>query len=275
MFSVSCPQCSCKMKAPEGLVGRKAKCGKCGHKFLIAVPESSGDGPPTLKSSNTPPAIPQETPSALSAIPPLPGTHGVAPPRRPLARGIVIGAAFALVLAIVWILILRRVKGPTQEELRQLAELKDKRDRVAAEYEAAEAERDRLAPAPGLDSPEKVRRYYEGRARIEEAKESVHEVEDERIRADAFRRIQQRLANAGDDESPLAGKMADEKIMREAETAIYERKRARKMKALAAAQKAVEETKKKNAARERAASEVNRLRGELDTIERQIEELQK
>jgi hypothetical protein len=35
MLSVSCPQCSNKMKAAEELAGKKAKCGKCGHKFII------------------------------------------------------------------------------------------------------------------------------------------------------------------------------------------------------------------------------------------------
>jgi GYF domain 2 len=35
MLSVSCPRCSHKMKAPQELVGRTAKCGNCGETFVI------------------------------------------------------------------------------------------------------------------------------------------------------------------------------------------------------------------------------------------------
>jgi S1-C subfamily serine protease len=38
MLSVSCPRCSYKMKAPDELAGKTAKCGKCGHKFVIEAP---------------------------------------------------------------------------------------------------------------------------------------------------------------------------------------------------------------------------------------------
>jgi SMC interacting uncharacterized protein involved in chromosome segregation len=60
--------------------------------------------------------------------------------------------------------------------------------------------------------------------------------------------------------------------MRDAETAIYRRKVERKKKALAAAEASIEETKKRNAARERATSEMNRLRSELETLDHQIQE---
>ncbi len=154
----------------------------------------------------------------------------------------------------------------------QLAELTKKRARIAAYYEAAVAERDRLAPPPGMDTPEKVRKYYEGRARIDEAKEHVYEAEDMKIRADALARTLRSEQEAGD-ASPREIKRANDKILRDAETEIYNRKVDRKKKALADTQKQIEETKKANAARQRAASEVERLRGELETIDRQINEL--
>jgi GYF domain 2 len=54
MLAVSCPQCSCAMKAPEELIGKKAQCGSCGHVFVvhsdsIVVNESNpAGGPPPL-----------------------------------------------------------------------------------------------------------------------------------------------------------------------------------------------------------------------------------
>jgi DNA-directed RNA polymerase subunit M/transcription elongation factor TFIIS len=41
MLSVSCPQCSNKMQATEELAGKTAKCGECGHYFVIGAPDES------------------------------------------------------------------------------------------------------------------------------------------------------------------------------------------------------------------------------------------
>jgi hypothetical protein len=254
MQSVSCPNCSQRLKVTAEAIGKRVKCSSCGRKFIL----------PDVRAKDVPKTA--EAPAK----------------KRPVAVPFAIGAGIAAtVVAIACLLILAQrkttasaeVSAPAPKDLQQLDELKDKRDRKSAEYKAAVAECDRLAPPPGMDSPEKVRRYYEGRARIEEAEESVHEAEDMQIRADALTRIQQRNRD-GDNgaASPTAIKRENDKIMRDAETAIYRRKVERKKKALAAAEASIEETKKKNAARERATSEMNRLRSELETLDHQIQE---
>ncbi len=60
MLTVSCPQCDSKMRAPEEYVGKTAKCGGCGHKFVI-------DGQPAAAIE----LAPVEPPSRPSAPPPL------------------------------------------------------------------------------------------------------------------------------------------------------------------------------------------------------------
>jgi predicted Zn finger-like uncharacterized protein len=254
MQSVSCPNCSQRLKVTAEAVGKRVKCSSCGRAFML----------PDVRAKD------------------VSKYAGVRLKKRRAAVPFAIGAGIAVtILAIACFSILAQretaasgeVSAAAPKDPQQLDELKGKRDRIAAEYQAAVAERDRLAPPPGMDSPEKVRRYYEGRARIEEAEESVHEAEDMRIRADALTRIQQRNKDGDNDSASLAAiQRENDKIMRDAETAIYRRKVERKKKALAAAEASIEETKKRNAARERATSEMNRLRNELETLDHQIQE---
>jgi hypothetical protein len=40
MISAKCPECSNKMQAPDDFAGRRVKCGKCGHNFVLGADES-------------------------------------------------------------------------------------------------------------------------------------------------------------------------------------------------------------------------------------------
>jgi hypothetical protein len=60
MLTVSCPQCATKMRAPDEYVGKTAKCGSCGHKFVI-----DGEPAPVIELA------PVEPPPRPSAPPPL------------------------------------------------------------------------------------------------------------------------------------------------------------------------------------------------------------
>jgi hypothetical protein len=59
MLSVSCPQSDSKMRAPEEYAGKTAKCGSCGHKFVIdpapaPAIELASVGPPPRPSAPPP-----------------------------------------------------------------------------------------------------------------------------------------------------------------------------------------------------------------------------
>jgi hypothetical protein len=60
MLTVSCPECDRKMRAPEEYVGKTAKCGSCGHKFVI-----DGTPAPVVELA------PVEPPPRPSAPPPF------------------------------------------------------------------------------------------------------------------------------------------------------------------------------------------------------------
>lgn len=66
-IAVNCPSCRCKMRVPDTLAGRKAKCPKCGH--IIAVPaitQTSESRNPIHAKSMPQPAV--ELPSVTRSI---------------------------------------------------------------------------------------------------------------------------------------------------------------------------------------------------------------
>jgi predicted Zn finger-like uncharacterized protein len=249
MLTVSCPKCSRRMKIRDESNGKRVKCGGCSTVFVASADRN------------------------------LPATEPAA--RRWPARLIYAVVAFgccAMLVAVVLVFRPTHVvpavepKPPAAGRATELkatnAELMHKRDRIAAEYAAAVAESRRLAPPPELDSDEKVRRFYESRARIEEAEVAVYQANDDRVRELARQVDADRIGKDEDEET----KRRNDQAMRDAEIAWHKSKIARTGKRLAAANAGVEAEKTMYAARKRAASELSRLEGELQTIERQIEE---
>src|SRR5207249_8387921 len=71
-LQIPCPKCGKTLKLPDrSLLGRKGKCGKCGHSFILEEPdevqlelaEPSGSRPPTGTS-------PRWVPDPAAAMPP-------------------------------------------------------------------------------------------------------------------------------------------------------------------------------------------------------------
>src|SRR5713101_4267307 len=67
MLRFSCPQCSHKMKAGDGAIGKRTRCGQCGNSFFIPAetPEESSEWritpaspPPIVARPRPPPANP-------------------------------------------------------------------------------------------------------------------------------------------------------------------------------------------------------------------------
>jgi DNA-directed RNA polymerase subunit RPC12/RpoP len=265
MLTVSCPQCSNKMRAPDESAGKKAKCGKCGHKFLIEASQPSGED---LPLPNSPKTRPLPHPEGATQRP-LSGVF-VAPPRS-LKRRLVIWSGLAgLVLAIACISIFIRIwaKAPTPQELQRLAALKDKRDHIAAEFEAAAAEYDRFAP-------EKVRSFFEGRMRIRKAHDQTIDLELEGERAKAqIRRLEEEFKRPPPEnmEEVQDRKREADRNERADNLAALDRKEAAAAKAQAVVEGDVKEARAMSAARESAASKMQRLQAELETMDRQIEE---
>jgi hypothetical protein len=55
VLNVDCPQCANQMRAPDHFAGKKAKCGKCGHSFLVPT----SDEPIEFASIDEPVFVPE------------------------------------------------------------------------------------------------------------------------------------------------------------------------------------------------------------------------
>ncbi|MBM3982997.1 MAG: hypothetical protein FJ304_22535, partial [Planctomycetes bacterium] len=87
MIEVSCPNCSAKLKAPDGMAGKKAKCKKCGTGFRVPGPapaaESASEGAaPSVLAMPIPP-LPDDDATEIMMAEPV--AEPVAPAPRPAA----------------------------------------------------------------------------------------------------------------------------------------------------------------------------------------------
>jgi len=124
MIAVACPKCSKRLKAPDGAIGKKAKCTSCGHSFVLSAP---------------PPSLPTE-PAEIVLEPVDP------PSRKSLPRWAVVslccGGAAVLLLSVA-ALIMNRYIGALSKMSGDPA--------AAAVVEPPQKQR---ASAPGVPAPD-------------------------------------------------------------------------------------------------------------------------
>lgn len=89
VVEVSCPNCGARLKAPDNMAGKKAKCKKCGKGFRIPGPapasESAGDGQALSAMTMPTPQLPDDDLTEVMMAEPLPESIPAAPaPPAPL-----------------------------------------------------------------------------------------------------------------------------------------------------------------------------------------------
>ena len=96
VVEVSCPNCGVKLKAPDNMAGKKAKCKKCGTGFRIPGPasasESASEGQALSVLSMPLPPLPDddltEVMMAEPVAPPPPPRPAPAAPVAPAAKNV-------------------------------------------------------------------------------------------------------------------------------------------------------------------------------------------
>jgi hypothetical protein len=110
-ISVTCPACESKIRAPENMAGRKAKCPKCGQSVAVPLPS----GPASDPSKSVPVLLPASVDDDDDDRQ-LPAKHKPAKSNKGLIIGLSVGGGILLVGLVVALMVLTKSGTLTAKE---------------------------------------------------------------------------------------------------------------------------------------------------------------